>query len=1382
MKLSKTFLALSVFSGLLLSAAAAVKETDWCTIETPDSIQAGDRFDVKVTLKKELPAGEQLKVDIHWFKVNGWGGASGANYVPPKAPAPVGQPTVFSFKSRADLAGLDRWGALVFSAPDGDFKRLSLRADSAVVKNSAVAKPAPAASKGASTTEGGVVRTEFDWATIEVPANGMPEQKIQIKVTLKKELASGEKLKVDMHWFKKAGWGGTTGSNYMQPKDPAPVGQPTIFTATLKEGAELDRWSPFVFAAPDGDFTRRSFNGYAGTIAYDENADPELAKKLAANKKPATCLYKKSWIEILPCDKSSVHSGEEFTMKVKYYIDPTESWGNGTTLTLQPLGPWIDNPDGTYITKRQHVGYSGLHNQTIPGKVGEITVAEFPQTIKKTFEHNALAYRAFLTGADGKNFPWEMRAGAPAIIPDVDGFAIRTDEEGGLFVEPRAPELYLVWGKGAEAGAATFKIYDSEGATVATFTQDLVPGAEGEKTPLKLPALGKRGVFLIEGEMGGKVRCGSYFGIIPDVKAALKGKKTPFGCTNVHTPGAAKTAAKLGMSYCRLFTPWRSLEPVQGEWHLDGLDRQINNLNANGVSPWICLIDPPEWIMPPGVHAPHYMPFPVNEEAWTKSARHLAEHFKGRIWGFEWDNEIVMGDKTDTPVEDYLKFVRIGTTEARAIDPKMRFQIAGGLWPRNFRLDLIRAGICDYIDVSPVHYSSYNSIKEIRDDMAAGGGAIPWDNETAQGFSIWGAMPRLHALQKSAEIQSQWVFRQWPGELVAGAEGIVYFGGEGDAAGNWSYLLDPYTPRPVTATLAMLASKLGPARPVGALHMPPSAIVYLFEREDGKGIAVVMASATTRRADDAVVSTISLPVGAVKEVSVTDYCGNAKPLAAADGHVKVEARPMPVLVEGFDIAPLALLSSLTIASQDSLVPKTTVRVVEGNKAQIKATVANPMTKPVKGTLAFAIGEAELGTKEFSLQPGESAYLVFDSAVGADAAEKGTATLAWQGAYTATETKPFDFAVVRPETLGNLLKNGDFEEAGNGKKPAHWTGNGVRVELPDGGHALAFDNAEGYVQSSQGVKLPVNGATYLYTAWVKTDDMLAGSNVSLRGDGVKGRTLYTPSVFTAPNSTDGAWVYLLKKLDTNPGEVDAGFTPVAKGAKGHALYDNVRLTLFEGSEYAAEAYKAAKAPAIDGDLSDWGFQGPLPLHCANLVTKTGAYKWSPANLSGFAWFTWDNDALYLAVRVTDDKHVVLPNENCAKGDSVVLALHPGNRAPGTDGQAMEWVLSSAHPGGGSGSYTLWRPSEHSAGRKAGHLAKDSSEYGIAIKTVGTETCYELRIPWTELGMTPEIGAKLGLSMRLVDNDGVEGDSGSMEWGLGLRPAWAPSAFGVLTLVP
>jgi hypothetical protein len=59
-------------------------------------------------------------------------------------------------------------------------------------------------------------------------------------------------------------------------------------------------------------------------------------------------------------------------------------------------------------------------------------------------------------------------------------------------------------------------------------------------------------------------------------------------------------------------------------------------------------------------------------------------------------------------------------------------------------------------------------------------------------------------------------------------------------------------------------------------------------------------------------------------------------------------------------------------------------------------------------------------------------------------------------------------------------------------------------------------------------------------------------------------------------------------------------------------------------------------------------------------------------------------------------------------------------------------------------------------------------------------YELRIPFTELGILGAVGTRIGLSLQLNDNDG-DGLAGIMNWGGGLYPNWNPMDFGIVTLV-
>ena len=123
-----------------------------------------------------------------------------------------------------------------------------------------------------------------------------------------------------------------------------------------------------------------------------------------------------------------------------------------------------------------------------------------------------------------------------------------------------------------------------------------------------------------------------------------------------------------------------------------------------------------------------------------------------------------------------------------------------------------------------------------------------------------------------------------------------------------------------------------------------------------------------------------------------------------------------------------------------------------------------------------------------------------------------------------------------------------------------------------------------------------------------------------------------------------------------------------------------------------------------------------------------------------------------MRVRDDVHAAQTGEKTLEGDALQIGLHPANRIPGTEARAIEWHVSAASPGSGSGKHTVFRPAAHAAGLASGQLAKDSSTYEIAVKRAGKDTCYELRIPWTEAGgVRPQPGVRLGLSLRLLDAD-------------------------------
>ena len=1239
---------------------------------------------------------------------------------------------------------------------------------------------------------------EDDWLKVETPDKVSPGSGFQVKVTLKRDLGPEDNVTVAMHRMKPDGNWRDTGE--WRPPQSMKKGETKVYSFTAAWAEDIGHFGPLVFTAPKGDWNKATHKLFCGKIEWAMNPEQAAAKKKqqeeaeARKRPPAGITYKKSWLQPRGCFKpgtdeplKELREGDSFELVADYYLDPSEYWNDKCHVVAFPCGPWIDNPDGVYEKGAHHVGYEGLgwsFKAVTPGK----GTVRFRQTLKKAYRYNSLFYHVRFRGGDDKDFPWTKTCGAPAIARHLDGLDLVAPVPGGLFVQGREkPVLDLLAAPGSKQGAeVSIRLFalDSDGKLDEVGVAKAAMPAEGATAKVDLSSVvGRRlGCFLAEGRCG-DLAVDAFFAVIPDVRKALGGRKAPFGATDLSTEDECAAAGRLGLSVCRLFIGWGGLVPQRGQYRFDGLAARMDRMEKHGVQPWLMLTGAPEWVLPPDVHSPGFEPYPFDEAGWRESIRAISQKFGRRVYGIEWLNEIVPGNKSKNPVADYKRFCEIGAEELHKVNPKAKSILAGGLWPRNFRLDMLGAGIDRCIDVLPIHYSSYEGAKEALADAASGGVKSVWNDETASGISVW-RMPGREALERSV-LMSRYILRTWPEQLAAGVDGLIYFGGEANPAGNWKYLLDDHTPRPVAATLAVMSAKLGDARPVGVYYAEPGARVVVFEKPDGSALAVV--GSLNGDPASAPVS-VKLPAAPGAKVVRTDHQGNATALAAgADGTVAVSAGAMPAFYEGLPLDPLAIRCALEIDGQDTVVPKPAVSFVRSSAPSLRAAVRNPLRVPVEGVVGFAIGGKDAGRKPFKLAPGASEHLVLDVPAGVlpDGLADAVAGLSWKPGKA---TKPvsakraFTVDTIDPSSLGNLLANGSFEKGKNG-----WNGNGSIVDLPGGrpgeeGRALSLDHAEGYVQCLQKVPNPAPGRELLYTAWVRTEDMYAGSNLSLvRKDGAW-NNLYIPDVFCAPKDSAGAWQIMVKAFSTDPDNKDIQVQPVAKGKNGTALYDHVRLTVRDGSDWAAEAYRTAKPKAIDGDLSDWDFADPLPLLGGNQIASEAGYRWTPENLSGVAQLAWDADSLYLAVRVRDDVHAAQTGEKTLEGDALQIGLHPANRIPGTEARAIEWHVSAASPGSGSGKHTVFRPAAHAAGLASGQLAKDSSTYEIAVKRAGKDTCYELRIPWTEAGgVRPQPGVRLGLSLRLLDADNGAA-RGSAAWGRGLAPSWSPSAFGSLVLLP
>ena len=271
---------------------------------------------------------------------------------------------------------------------------------------------------------------DFPWCKVDLPDSVTGGTKFQITVTPKKTLPDGCNLSIHMHHTKGNGqWAGLY--EWRPSQNVKTPGQPLTFTFNAKTGSDCKDLCPMMFVAPGGDFGKKlkefdvnlgkiAYSGGAGGAAAGGGAKSAQAQKTAASNypaKPASVTFKKSfiWLEEAP---KPTRAGENLTLRIHYKLDPSDTWGDKPTqMMCMPLGPWIDNPDGKYNTKRMPVGYPGLWVQHKSVEVGD-HVIEFSFKLGKTFRYNGCSFLCKFKQPNGADWPWEWRGGGMTVIKE----------------------------------------------------------------------------------------------------------------------------------------------------------------------------------------------------------------------------------------------------------------------------------------------------------------------------------------------------------------------------------------------------------------------------------------------------------------------------------------------------------------------------------------------------------------------------------------------------------------------------------------------------------------------------------------------------------------------------------------------------------------------------------------------------------------------------------------------------------------------------------------------------------------------------------------------------------------------------------------------------
>jgi hypothetical protein len=200
------------------------------------------------------------------------------------------------------------------------------------------------------------------------------------------------------------------------------------------------------------------------------------------------------------------------------------------------------------------------------------------------------------------------------------------------------------------------------------------------------------------------------------------------------------------------------------------------------------------------------------------------------------------------------------------------------------------------------------------------------------------------------------------------------------------------------------------------------------------------------------------------------------------------------------------------------------------------------------------------------------------------------------------------------------------------------------------------------------------------------------------------------------------------------------------------------------------------PTLDGDWGEWkSLTTEYP--AGNVVF--GKNNWTgDDDLDASFHVGWDNNNLYIAVKVRDDKYVQnASGENIFKGDSIEilfdsklqddfyynklspddfqLGINPGR--PDTDGTKEAY---------------LWFPNNIAGARSGVQIASRQEEGVYRV---------EMAIPWSVFEITPAAGRHYGFALSVSDNDNAdENQQQSMVSNVTVRHLTDPTSWGDLRL--
>lgn len=233
----------------------------------------------------------------------------------------------------------------------------------------------------------------------------------------------------------------------------------------------------------------------------------------------------------------------------------------------------------------------------------------------------------------------------------------------------------------------------------------------------------------------------------------------------------------------------------------------------------------------------------------------------------------------------------------------------------------------------------------------------------------------------------------------------------------------------------------------------------------------------------------------------------------------------------------------------------------------------------------------------------------------------------------------------------------------------------------------------------------------------------------------GPTSAPPLVVTLPASTVGSIPTITPLVITPSSPLPVQATPIR-------IPQNSVRRLGNGPDALAR-YMPKGQVVLDGLVEEWGAES-IPLTIAHF----GAEEWSgPQDLSGAGWLGWNEERLFLAVNVIDDRYVQTQKSwEMFRGDSVEFWLD-SDLAGDFDiaqGNFDDWQFGFS-PGNFStlpSEGVLYLPVRNATLHQQIFVAAQPNANGYTL---------EASIPWGLLSVQPQPGMVLGYAIDLSDND-------------------------------